>query len=384
MGRINWTAKFPIENPDGKRIAYAPMVPIRVERLSKRFVTPRETIEAVVEISLTIAKGELFFLLGPSGCGKTTLLRMLAGFVQPTEGKVFFGDRDVTALPPERRDAAMVFQNYALWPHMTVAKNVAFGPQMRKVPAKRREALVKELLATVRIAEKASAKPMELSGGQQQRVALARALAAEPNCLLLDEPLSNLDAALRAAMRWEIRRIVKSAGTTGVYVTHDQAEALAIADRIALMKDGRIVQTGTGRELYAAPANRFVAEFLGEANFLPARVAGREAEAVVLETAAGRLRSRSDRPVEPGRRVTCCIRPECLRIVPAGASGAGVNVLSARLAEWSHLGESARFRLELPEGVTLSGAAMPARAVASPGEAVTATVEPADVILLPD
>ncbi len=363
------------------------MVPLHLENLTKRFTTRRGDVLAVDGVSLEIAAGELFFLLGPSGCGKTTLLRMLAGLVDPDAGRVLFGDSDVTALPPERRDAAMVFQSYALWPHMTVAKNVAFGPEVRGVGRDERRRIVRELLQTVRITEKASAKPMELSGGQQQRVALARALAVRPRCLLLDEPLSNLDAALRAAMRWEIRRIVKESGTTAVYVTHDQAEALAIADRIALMKDGRIVQTGTGRQLYEEPADRFVAEFLGEVNFIPitsAAPAGAPGGRVVVDTLLGRLRSARELPagVEVGECI-CCIRPESLRIVPAGADRPTENAFAARLIEWSHLGDSARFRAAVADGTELAGAAMPARSVADIGDELTLHVHPDDVILLP-
>jgi iron(III) transport system ATP-binding protein len=363
------------------------MVPIRLENLTKRYATRRGEVLAVDDVSLSIEGGELFFLLGPSGCGKTTLLRALAGFVQPTAGRIFFGDRDITDDPPERRDAAMVFQNYALWPHMTVRQNVAFGPKMRHVPRAESDQLVLTLLETVRIAEKASAKPMELSGGQQQRVALARALAARPRCLLLDEPLSNLDAALRAAMRWEIRRIVKSAGATAVYVTHDQAEALAIADRIALMHRGRIAQIGTGRELYEAPASRFVASFLGDANFIDATVASVEGKALRLDTPLGTLLGRSAAAVKPGQKVTCCIRPEMVEISPSttGPAAAGnkdANTCPARLTEWVHLGDSARFELACPGGVTLHGAVMPPRAVAAAGETVGVRFSPDGVIVL--
>ena len=359
------------------------MLPLRLEKLTKRFQTPRGTILAVDEVSVRIEAGELFFLLGPSGCGKTTLLRMLAGLAEPTAGKIFFGKQEVTHTPPERRDAAMVFQSYALWPHMTVAKNVGFGLQVRRIPGGERRRIVREMLQTVRIAEKASAKPMELSGGQQQRVALARALAVNPRCLLLDEPLSNLDAALRSAMRWEVRRIVKAAGTTSVYVTHDQAEALAIADRIALMRDGRIVQIGTGQQLYESPANRFVAEFIGEANFIPATMAGTDGQWVVLDTPIGQLRGRARERPEKGHRLACCIRPESLRLAARGSSAAsaGENVFSARLTEWTHLGDSARFGIELADGTKLSGAAMPARRVGQCGQEVTACVAAEDVIV---
>ena len=360
------------------------MVPIHLDKLSKRFDTPRGTVLAVDDVTLTVAAGELFFLLGPSGCGKTTLLRMLAGFVEPTAGTIFFGARDVTHAPPEKRDAALVFQNYALWPHMTVEKNVGFGPQVRGVRRAERRQTVAEMLQTVRIAEKAAAKPMELSGGQQQRVALARALAAKPRCLLLDEPLSNLDASLRAAMRWEIRRIVKSAGTTGVYVTHDQAEALAIADRIALMRDGRIVQVGTGAHLYESPANRFVAEFLGQANFLAGAVVGRQDGYVLVETPAGRLRGRAggDETFAPGQKVLSCIRPEVLRAERPGPNTPQENALGGTMLEWVHLGESARYRVRLAGGLELSGAVMPARPAAGVGEPVVVCARAEDVIVL--
>ena len=357
------------------------MVPLKLDRLTKQFVTPRGTIVAVDDVSLTVAAGELFFLLGPSGCGKTTLLRMLAGFVEPTVGKVFFADRDVTYTPPERRDAAMVFQNYALWPHMTVAKNVAFGLEVRRKRGSEKHQIVRDMLETVRIAEKAPAKPMELSGGQQQRVALARALVVRPQCLLLDEPLSNLDAALRAAMRWEIRRVVKSTGTTAVYVTHDQAEALAIADRIALMREGRIVQVGTGRELYETPASRFVAAFLGEANFLDATVVGPEQPYWRLQTPAGAILARSAGRLRPDQEVCCCIRPECVHLGPGREAE---NSFAGRLTEWVHLGESARFRVELAGGAGLSGAAMPARPFLDTGAAAAVRIHARDVIVLPE
>jgi len=275
----------------------------------------------------------------------------------------------------------MVFQNYALWPHMTVTGNVAFGPRTRGVPARQRRQLVREMLDTVRIADKASSRPMELSGGQQQRVALARALAARPKCLLMDEPLSNLDASLRAAMRWEIQRIVKSSGTTTVYVTHDQAEALAIADRIAVMREGRIVQVGTGRALYERPTSWFVAEFLGDANFLPASHIEREGAELAFQTPIGPIHSRCSMDPPAGGEGVCCIRPECLR--PGPPDRTGENTFCARLVEWSHLGGSARFRVRMPDGTVLSGAAMPARPVAEVGEQISVTIAPEDVIVLP-
>lgn len=240
-------------------------VSISIKNLVKRFGSTK----ALNDINLEIEPGELFFLLGPSGCGKTTLLRHIAGFYTPDEGKIFIGGDDVTGVPPHKRDTGMVFQSYALWPHMTLAENVAFGLQMRKIPKSEIDKRVQAALEIVKMETRAKSKPNQLSGGQQQRVALARALVVQPRCLLLDEPLSNLDAKLRLEMRVEIRRICKDAGLTAVYVTHDQKEALSIADRLAIMRDGVIEQTGTPLDVYRRPKNAFVASFIGETNFLP-------------------------------------------------------------------------------------------------------------------
>ena len=220
--------------------------PITIRDLRKVF---GKTV-AVDQINLDIKAGDLFFLLGPSGCGKTTLLRMIAGFTDPTGGSIRFGDRDVTHTPPNKRNTGMVFQGYALWPHMTVEQNVAFGLGVRKVPTAEKSRRVAEALRAVRMEQYALRKPNELSGGQQQRVALARALVIEPTVLLLDEPLSNLDAKLRLEMRSEIKRICKQAKITGIYVTHDQKEALSMADAVAVLNQGLVVQTGGPRDLY--------------------------------------------------------------------------------------------------------------------------------------
>ena len=234
------------------------MTSVRLQNISKRF----GTTVALDDINLEIGAGELFFLLGPSGCGKSTLLRLIAGLHEPTSGRIFFNDRDVTPLGTEHRNAVMCFQSYALWPHMSVRENVRFGLSVRKADRAEQDRRVDEVLSLVRMTELGDRKPNELSGGQQQRVALARALAVKPDCLLLDEPLSNLDTKLRLEMRSEIRRICKSAGFTTVYVTHDQKEALSVADRIAIMNRGRIEQVGTPAEVYHRPVNEFVAEFM--------------------------------------------------------------------------------------------------------------------------
>src|ERR1700722_16371175 len=227
------------------------MISIRIQHLTKRF----GAVTALHGLDLEIGPGELFFLLGPSGCGKPTLLRCLAGFYIPEEGRILFGDEDVTRLAPHKRNTGMMFQSYALWPHMTVAENVAFGLEERKVPKPEIKKRVGDALDSVRMGAYAERRPNQLSGGQQQRVALARALVIRPRCLLLDEPLSNLDARLRLEMRTEIRRICKEFKLTTVYVTHDQKEALSVSDRMAVMDGGRILQVGTPPEIYR-PAPR--------------------------------------------------------------------------------------------------------------------------------
>jgi iron(III) transport system ATP-binding protein len=234
------------------------MTRVVFDHITKRF---GDTV-AVDDVSLDIASGELFFLLGPSGCGKSTLLRLIAGLHSPSSGRILFDDRDVTSLGTEKRNAVMVFQSYALWPHMTVAENVRFGLKVRGASRAQQNARIDEILRLVQMHDYAQRKPNQLSGGQQQRVALARALAVKPDCLLLDEPLSNLDAKLRHEMRGEIRRICKTTGVTTIYVTHDQKEALSIADRIAVMNAGKIAQVGTPREIYHQPIDAFVADFL--------------------------------------------------------------------------------------------------------------------------
>ncbi len=326
---------------------------------------------AVDGISLDIAPGELFFLLGPSGCGKTTLLRMIAGFIDPTEGQILFDARDVTYTPPNKRNTGMVFQSYALWPHMTVEANVAFGLNIRKVSNADTERRVAEALEAVRMSEYAARKPNQLSGGQQQRVALARALVIRPDVLLLDEPLSNLDAKLRIELRSEIRRICKEAGITTVYVTHDQKEALSMADRVAIISRGKVVQLGPPAELYRRPQSRFVAEFLGETNFLAAR-----ATPGGLETEAGRLNTAHSAPTAGECLIS--IRPESLKL-----SGTGGNRIRGRIVESMYLGELAQYTVELKGGQRLKAADLnPPIAGPKPGSEVELAVDPQDVVVI--
>ncbi len=298
-------------------------VSISIQKLVKTFGATR----ALDRVTLDIAPGELFFLLGPSGCGKTTLLRHIAGFYRPDSGRILVGGDDVTDVPPHRRDTGMVFQSYALWPHMTLAENVAFGLEMRRIPAAEIKRRVREALATVKMEGRADSKPNQLSGGQQQRVALARALVVQPRCLLLDEPLSNLDAKLRLEMRVEIRRICKAAGLTAVYVTHDQKEALSIADRLAIMRDGAIEQIGSPLEVYRRPRNAFAAAFIGETNFLPPGFFGAA--------------------FDPGAAVKLSVRPEAVHIGEPPAGDAGILRLDGEIHGTVYLGETAQHLMDV-------------------------------------
>ena len=286
---------------------------------------------AVADVSLDIAEGELMVLLGPSGCGKTTTLRMIAGFIDPSAGAVRLGGRDITRLPPWRRNTGLVFQSYALFPHLSVAENVSFGLEMRDLPKSARDAKVNEALRLVRLEDLAQRLPHELSGGQQQRVALARALVIEPDILLLDEPLSNLDAKLRQEVRVEIRELQRKLGLTTVMVTHDQEEALTMADRLVVMSNGAVQQVGTQRELYERPANGFVAGFVGRTNFLKGRV---DKPGLFLSDSGLRIKCAPD--AKAGGRMLA-LRPERLSLSAAAVPGAD-NCLSGTVEFVSYLG----------------------------------------------
>jgi putative spermidine/putrescine transport system ATP-binding protein len=302
------------------------MAELSLDGLSKHY----GDFYAVREVSLAIADGEFLVLLGPSGCGKTTTLRMVAGFIEPSAGHVRLAGHDVTALPPWRRNAGMVFQSYALFPHMTVAQNVAFGLEMRKLPRADIERRVEEALSLVRLGGYGGRLPRQLSGGQQQRVALARALAIRPDVLLLDEPLSNLDAKLRQEVRVEIRELQRQLGLTTVMVTHDQEEALTMADRLVVMNEGSVRQVGTQRDLYERPADRFVAGFVGRTTFLAGTI-----------EAPGRFRSEGGLQLacsggKAGRAVLS-VRPERVEIAPQAQPGLD-NCLPGTVEFVSYLG----------------------------------------------
>ncbi len=302
------------------------MARLDIEHLVKRY----GDFHAVRDVSLSIADGEFLVLLGPSGCGKTTTLRMVAGFIEPTAGRVLLGGQDVTLLPPWKRNAGMVFQSYALFPHLTVAQNVAFGLEMRKLPRADIEKRVEEVLALVRLGGYGGRLPRQLSGGQQQRVALARALAIRPDVLLLDEPLSNLDAKLRQEVRVEIRELQRKLGLTTVMVTHDQEEALTMADRLVVMNEGMVHQVGSQRDLYERPADRFVAGFVGRSTFLEG----------TIET-PGRFQTRGGLELKcPGGTIGAAVlslRPERVEIGPVSLAGLD-NQLSGTVEFVSYLG----------------------------------------------
>ncbi len=294
------------------------MTSLRLTNLKKSF----DKTVAVEDVSLEVPSGSLFFLLGSSGCGKTTILRMIAGFVHPTAGRIQFGDRDVTNLAPEKRNAGMVFQNYALWPHMTVSQNVGFALDVRRMPESEKRKRIGESLELVRMSQFADRVPNQLSGGQQQRVALARAIAFRPDLLLLDEPLSNLDAKLRLEMRAEIRRISNELRITMVYVTHDQQEALSLADQVAVMNGGRLEQLGSPSEIYRRPRTRFVAEFIGETTFIRGEVQGTcDATGIAsVATEIGLLRAHIPQSRRGGGSISLSIRPEAIQLQDAASS----------------------------------------------------------------
>lgn len=318
------------------------MVAVQVENVVKRF----GAVTALEGVSLEVAAGELYFLLGPSGAGKTTLLRCLAGLETPDEGRILFGGEDVTRVEPHLRQTGMVFQNYALWPHLNVADNVGFGLKQQRCPREEIAQRVKAALATVRLTDQEGLRIHQLSGGQQQRVALARALVIQPRCLLLDEPLSNLDARLRQELRVEIRRVCKETGLTTIYVTHDQKEALSMADRIAVVAGGKVRQIDPPGKLYRRPRDRFVADFIGETNFIEGKVVQADAGSAFVRTAIGEFQgSLVDADVLPaiGANVMLSIRPECFRLVEMPAEE---NTVTGRVGQVAYFGEIAHYEFE--------------------------------------
>ncbi len=297
---------------------------IEIQDVTKIFGSGQGAFRALDEVSVTIRENEFFTLLGPSGCGKTTLLRLIAGFEGPTGGKILLGGEDLSGQPPYRRPVNTVFQSYALFPHMTVAENVGFGLQMLGRSKSEIADTVSEMLELVRMSHLADRQTSQISGGQQQRVALARALAPRPKVLLLDEPLSALDFKLRKEMQLELKRLQSETGITFVFVTHDQEEALTMSDRVAVMSDGEIRQIGTPREIYDHPAERFVADFIGDTNFLEAEMLGRDGEIARLRLASGQeVQARASEATASSGTVTLAIRPEHADLAPDGEGALG-------------------------------------------------------------
>jgi len=353
---------------------------ITITGLTKRF----GQVGAVVGLDLAVRPGELVALLGPSGCGKTTTLRLVAGFLAPEAGEIRVGDRVLSSpahvVAPERRRMAMIFQSYALWPHMTVAQNVAYGLRFGGVGRADRDRRVDEMLRAVQLGGYGARYPGELSGGQQQRVAVARALVVEPEILLLDEPLSNLDASLREEMRFEIRRLHERFAITTLYVTHDQAEAMVISDRVAVLREGRVVQIGPPEDLFEHPRTRFVAEFVGKTNLIDAVADGAHSVA----RGGLRLRVAAD-GLAPRAPVVVSIRPHQIAIGPAPAPRADgdANVLAGTVVRASYLGEAVDYQIALDGSDVILRVTGPAPARVHPGEAVTVTVPAAACVLLP-
>jgi iron(III) transport system ATP-binding protein len=343
-------------------------------------------VAAVEDLSLDVKPGELVSLLGPSGCGKTTTLRVVAGFLAPEAGEVWVGDRCLSrpgaVVPPERRRMAMIFQSYALWPHLTVAENVGYGLRFKRGLARAdRDRRVRDILGVVRLKGYEARYPGELSGGQQQRVAVARALVVEPETLLLDEPLSNLDANLREEMRFEIRRLHEAFGITTLYVTHDQAEAMVISDRIAVLQRGRAVQAGTADELFDHPRTRFVAEFIGRTNVIDAIATGPDTvmrDAVRLRVAGGGFAS--------GTRVALSVRPHQIEIVARAADHPArtdeANVVAGVVRRASFLGDRVDYEVEITGGDLVLRVAAPPPQRLQPGEAVRLRIDPMACVAL--
>lgn len=326
-------------------------VAVELHNVTKKF----GSFTAVKDVSLAIQEGEFFSLLGPSGCGKTTNLRMIAGFELPTEGEIYLHGKPVGQLPPFKRNVNTVFQSYALFPHLTIEQNVAFGLEMKKVPKPEIAQRVQEALEMVRLPNVGQRTPNQLSGGQKQRVALARAIINRPEVLLLDEPLGALDLKLRKAMQLELKELQRELGITFVFVTHDQEEALVMSDRIGVMSDGHLLQVGTPQEIYEQPANRFVADFIGETNFLPCKILN-YADGVAAVSVANQLTMKAScaAVVANGQDATLTIRPEKIHLHRADtAAPAGEVLFNGRITEAVFLGTDTRFRIELAPGAAV-------------------------------
>jgi len=352
------------------------MPEVRLLEVTKRY----GKVTAVDSLTLTIEDREMLTFLGPSGCGKTTTLRCIAGFVIPDAGQIFIGDQDVTRTPPEKRDIGFVFQNYALWPHMTVYQNIAFGLRLRKLPKQEIKNRVHEALNLVRLTGLEDRYPRQLSGGQQQRVALARALVLHPCVLLLDEPLSNLDAKLREEMRFEIRELQRQLKITAVYVTHDQSEALVLSDRIAVLNQGRIEQLGTPEEIYQRPVNKFIATFIGLCSFIECQVIGHESGHVLVQTEDGLNLYVKQADAVPGQKVVLAIRPEAIE-VSSQKLQEQINIFRGQITRLAYLGDNTDCWLKV--GKWDLRVRLPTAQFLTPGQWVWIYLAPDRLIILP-
>ncbi len=352
-------------------------VSVALNHITKAF----DTTYAVNDVSLTIDAGELFFLLGPSGCGKSTLLRVIAGFYRPDAGQLMFDDLDMINVPPHQRNTGMVFQNYALWPHMTVSENIEYGLQLRKLEKPIRNERIDTVLEMVEMSEFRDRPVNTLSGGQQQRIALARAMVIEPSVLLLDEPLSNLDAALRQNLRDEIKEIHRRTKITTIYVTHDQVEAISMADRMAIMKDGVFIQVGTPREIYQHPADPFVASFVGETNFISGNIKEISDAKATIETEVGILHAESiHHNLTLGQEVSCSIRPETIHI----NGNSSLNQLTATVGSITYLGRTEEYELRIADTLKLKAIIHnPGTDTVKQGESISISMSPESVVPLP-
>ena len=304
------------------------------------------SLAAVKDVDLDIAPGRFLTILGPSGGGKTTVLMSIAGFVEPSAGTILLGGRDITGLPPDKRNFGMVFQGYALFPHMTVSENLWFPMRVRGVSRADAQAKIAAALDLVQMSHLGDRHPGQLSGGQQQRVALARAMVFEPDLLLLDEPLSALDKKLRSELQWELKSLHDRLGTTFIYVTHDQEEALSMSDEVVIMREGRIEQRGAPAALYERPATRFVADFLGKSNFIEGTVRDAEPIGFRYEAGGAAFVQQADAPMRPGEDVVVSLRPEKLEITPEASPPETANRIEGRVAAVNYLGSSIHFRVE--------------------------------------
>jgi spermidine/putrescine ABC transporter ATP-binding subunit len=353
---------------------------VELKRVSKRY----GDFAAVRDLDLTVHDGEFLTLLGPSGCGKTTTLRMIAGLVAPSAGTIRIGSADVTHVPPQHRSLGMVFQDYALFPHLTVAENIAFGMVERRVAKSQIRRRVAELLDLIRLPQSGARFPSQISGGQQQRVALARAVAVEPQVLLMDEPLGALDLKLREAMQIELRNIQQALSITTIYVTHDQAEAMSLSDRIAVINGGRIEQLGTPTAIYARPRTRFVAGFIGKINFFAAEIIGHDGGFALLRWADRVLRAPAGevRFDDAERKVVLAIRPEHLAISRACVDGDAGNDIEGTVTQIVYSGNLVHAFVELPTGETVIAEGRPAEFPLAAGHAVTLSWHPDDGVII--